>query len=161
MKKNDINKLIIIIIILLLLIAIELILLSTSSKVSFSNGTTDKKKSEKQVDLKAVEKRSQDEEAFTEILGYGQIKINKDYPNIYLSNSESNGVYLSYEVFCDDKILYTSELISPGKMETFDIYSCLDAGKHKLIYKINSYDLNTHEIYWSGIKQEQEVLIEK
>ena len=162
MEKKSIDRLILLIVVLLLIIVIELIILFCNSKVNFSNGKTNKEVSKTQENLKLLEDRNNnDESGFTEIMGYGEIKVNKDYPYIYLSNSENNGVFLSYDIFCDDKKLYSSELISPGKMETFDIYSCLDAGKHTLIYNINSYDLETHEAYWSGIKQEQEIFIEK
>ena len=93
-----------------------------------------------------------------EIVGYGQLEIDSDNPNINLINSSDNNVYLSFDVLYNDEVLYKTNLISPGQMEQYDIYSKLDAGQHTLTYSINVYDTNEN-ILWSGIQQEQMVLI--
>ena len=93
-----------------------------------------------------------------EIVGYGQLEINKDNPNINLINSSENNVYLSFDVLYDDEILYKTGLISPGQMEQCNVYNKLDAGQYTLTYSINVYDINEN-ILWSGIQQEQKILI--
>lgn len=160
-KKKTEKKLVIIALILLLIIILELIILINrrNSEVLITNGTTSKQLSSKQVDLSLRNFVEENDNAYTEIQGYGLITINSKNPYLYLTNPETNNVYLSFDVTYADNVLYSSGLIEPGKMEQFDIYSCLDAGKHTLIYSINSYDLDTKEIYWSGIKQEQEIYI--
>ena len=161
MNRKERNLRIIIIIILIIIVILDLLLLLDKEKVKIFNGESSREVSDKEVTLEKIRKENKDREAFTEITGYGQITLDKDYPDICLMNSENNNVYLSYDVYCDNQKLYSTGLIHPGKMETCDIYSCLDAGKHTLIYKINSYDLDTKQIYWSGIKQEQNILINK
>lgn len=93
-----------------------------------------------------------------EIVGYGELEINKDYPNINLINSSENNVYLSFDVLYNNEVLYKTNLISPGRMEQYDIYHKLDAGQHTLTYSINVYDQDEN-ILWSGIQQEQKILI--
>jgi len=75
-----------------------------------------------------------------------------------LINSSENNVYLSFDVLYKDESLYKTGLISPGQMEQYNIYNKLDAGQHTLTYSINVYDTNEN-ILWSGIQQEQEILI--
>ena len=95
-----------------------------------------------------------------EIVGYGQLEIDDSNPNINLINSSENNVYLSFDVLYNNEVLYKTNLISPGQMEQYDIYSKLDAGQHTLTYSINVYDVNEN-ILWSGIQQEQMILIKK
>ncbi|MDO4940921.1 MAG: hypothetical protein Q4E33_04435 [Erysipelotrichaceae bacterium] len=164
MEKKKLDKRLVTILVLLVIIIIELIILMflRARGTIISNGTSDKTVSQNQCDIEMVNINPQDDEGideYTELVGYGQVSISKDYPYLYLQNPQDNEVYLSFDVTYNDEVLYSSDLIEPGKMEKFDIYSCLDAGKHTLIYSISSYDLDTKETYWSGIKQEQEILI--
>ena len=101
------------------------------------------------------------EEGYTEVMGFGCLDIDKDYPFIYLINPEDNEVYLSFDVYKDEDMLYSSDLIEPGMMEEFNIYECLNAGKHTLTYSIASYDMKNKALLWSGIKQKQEISITK
>lgn len=103
---------------------------------------------------------SRDEEYF-EIVGYGELEINVSNRNLNLINSKDNNVYLKFAVFYDDELLYSTKLIEPGKMEQYDVYSNLDAGKHTLTYSIDVIDMKTKVTTWSGIKQEQEIFIKK
>ncbi|MBQ0036649.1 MAG: hypothetical protein KBT35_07005 [Firmicutes bacterium] len=164
MEKKKLDKRLVTILVLLMIIIIELIILMflRGRGVTISNGTSDKTVSQNQCDIETVNMNPTENEGideYTELVGYGQVSINKDNPYLYLQNPETNEVYLSFDVTYNDEVLYSSGLIEPGKMEKFDIYSSLDAGKHTLIYSISSYDLETKEKYWSGIKQEQEILI--
>ena len=161
MKKIKIDKKILMLTLLLLIIICELVILigGNNNDVVISNGITKKTVSSSQETTYIPERTK--EEAYTELVGYGLITIDENNPYIYLSNPEENGVYLSFVVNNDGNEIYETQLIEPGKMEKFDIYSCLNAGKHTLIYNINSYDLDSKELYWSGIKQEQEIIVNK
>ena len=99
-----------------------------------------------------------DDEYF-ELVGFGELEINDSNPYINLINPSKNQVYLSFDVIYNDEQLYSSNLIEPGKMEQYNIYECLDAGEHTLTYSINVYDINNKEPLWTGIQQEQELII--
>lgn len=114
--------------------------------------------SQKEVEAKNPQLLSKGNNETFEIVGFGQLEIDKDNPNINLINSSDNSVYLSFDVLCNDEVLYKTNLISPGQMEQYDIYSKLDAGQHTLTYSIDVYDANEN-ILWSGIQQEQMILI--
>lgn len=114
--------------------------------------------SDKQISAEEPNLLSSSNQDTFEIIGYGQLEIDKDYPNINLINSSENNVYLSFDVLYNDESLYKTGLISPGQMEQYNIYNKLDAGQHTLTYSINVYDTNEN-ILWSGIQQEQEILI--
>lgn len=102
--------------------------------------------------------RSQDNDYF-ELVGFGQLEINNENPYINLINPSKNQVYLSFDVIYNDESIYSSNLIEPGKMEQYNIYECLDAGEHKVIYSINVYDIENKQPLWTGIQQEQELII--
>lgn len=102
---------------------------------------------------------STSEQEYFELQGFGQLEINETNRNINLINPKGNKVYLSYKVLDGDNVLYETELIEPGKMIQFDIYSCLNAGEHTITYSIDVYDISTKVMLWSGIKQEQDLLI--
>ena len=99
------------------------------------------------------------EQSYFELQGFGQLEISISNPFINLINPKGNEVYLSYKVLDGETVLYTTELIEPGKMIQFDIYRCLDAGEHTITYSIDVYDISSNKILWSGIKQEQDLLI--
>ena len=103
----------------------------------------------------------EEEEAYTELMGFGCLELDENEPFIYLINPPDNSVYLHYEVFCEGHRLYQSGLIEPGKMEDFDAYGNLDAGEHTLTYSISSYDLKNRSVLWSGVQQNQDILIRK
>lgn len=162
MKKIKLDKRILMLTLLLTIIICELVILigSNNNDVVISNGVTKKTISTNQ-ETTYIPEKTKKEEAYTELVGYGLITIDEINPYIYLSNPEENNVYLSFIVSNDGDEIYETQLIQPGKMEKLDIYSCLNAGKHTLIYSINSYDLDSKELYWSGIKQEQEIIVNK
>ena len=100
-------------------------------------------------------------EEYFELVGFGQLEINKDNPCVNLINPSDNSVYLSFDVIYNDKSLYQTELIEPGQMEQYDVYSCLDAGEHTITYSINVYDITDQKPLWTGIQQEQELIVIK
>ncbi len=117
--------------------------------------------SEQQKDIVLPTEKDDLDDAYTELMGFGRLELDRNDPFIYLINPSDNQVYLSFDMIYIDEVLYKSDLISPGKMEEFDIYSCLDAGEHRLTYLISSYDMNDKSVLWSGVQQDQDILIRK
>jgi len=99
-----------------------------------------------------------DDEYF-ELVGFGKLELNYTNQNLNLINPSENRVYLSFDVIYNDKTLYSTGLIEPGKMEQYNAYSGLDAGEHTILYSINVYDMENKNPLWTGIKQEQEIII--
>ena len=133
-----------------------LILNSRNSIIS-----TDKDVSNSQSSIDFDLNHHDEEESYTELMGFGCLEISENYPFVYLINPDDNEVYLSFDVYEDEDLLYSSDLIEPGMMEELDIFDRLNAGKHILIYSITSYDMANRAVLWSGIKQNQEILIIK
>ena len=117
--------------------------------------------SSSQLDASNPNLTKSDDDQYFELVGFGQLEINKDNPYINLINPSENSVYLRFDVIYNDNVLYSTKLIEPGKMEQYDIYSCLDAGEHTITYSINVYDLIDKSPLWTGIEQEQEIQIKK
>ncbi len=115
--------------------------------------------SDRQKDFADPADRKTEEETYTELMGFGCLELDENEPFVYLINPPDNSVYLRFEVFCEKEKLYQSDLIEPGKMEDFDAYSRLDAGQHTLTYSISSYDLKDRSLLWSGVRQNQDILI--
>ena len=162
--KKEKNRIIIITlaILLLLFLSITIYLVVKRNSASFITNYTDENASSKQVEINLKERvDSNEDEGFTEIVGYGEISLYPDYPFIYLVNPANNTVYLKFDVIYRDQVLYTSGLISPGMMESFNVVNVLGAGKHSLTYEISTYDLDTRERLMTGIKQNQDVYIKK
>ena len=160
-QKQSKRKLIIILMFILILIMslfIIWLLVNFSDRKTIK---TDKEVSDTQSSIDFDPDHHHKEEGYTEVMGFGCLDIDKDFPFIYLINPEGNEVYLSFDVYEDEEMLYSSKLIEPGKMEEFNIYECLNAGKHTLTYSIASFDMNDKTVLWSGIKQKQEISITK
>ena len=95
----------------------------------------------------------------TKIIGDDLDYLSKNNPYIYLRNDKDNSVYLQFDVCENDEVVYSSNLIEPGKLEQINICSLLSTGEHKLVYHITSYDLESHKILLSGIKQIKNITI--
>lgn len=154
-EEKKLKRIVIIIIILILLIVIGgLIIIINSNNLSnvleISNNQIEA--------ANPIRTNSVDEEYF-ELVGFGQLELNDSNRNLNLINPSENSVYLSFDVIYNDDVLYQTKLIEPGKMEQYDVYSCLDAGKHTITYSINVYDIDDQKPLWKGIKQEQEIII--
>lgn len=159
-KRSKVYIYIILIILLLLLLGCliaYLILSHRNNNIIFS--IRDVSDTQSEIDLN--HNHHKNEEAYTELMGFGCLDIDESYPFIYLINPDSNEVYLSFDVYENDNLLYNSNLIEPGKMEGFNVFESLDAGKHSLTYSIASYNLQNKAVLWSGIKQNQEINIYK
>ena len=157
-KQNKKDLLTIILVILLLLIGVSV---AQIFRHGISDNIIDLGISESQETINYDINHHNNDSDYTELMGFGCLDINKDYPFAYLINPEGNEVYLSFDVYEDDKLLYSSKLIEPGMMEQFNAYDCLNAGRHNLIYSITSYDLGNKSVLWSNIRQNQELLIVK
>ena len=162
MEKQRQSKRKTIIILMLIIILIMIVFISYLLIKGYGRNVfiSDKEVSENQSEID-LDIDHHKEEGYTEVMGFGCLDIDKDYPFIYLINPESNEVYLSFEVYKDEDMLYSSALIEPGMMEEFNIYECLNAGKHTLTYSIASYDMKNKALLWSGIKQKQDISITK
>ncbi|MBQ2584798.1 MAG: hypothetical protein II568_06435 [Erysipelotrichaceae bacterium] len=163
MKEKRQSKITIIVIILcLILLALSgLSLVLSLRSMKLSEQCCQMKVSETQSDYVNPLDQQQDEETYTELMGFGCLDVDTNSPFIYLINPSDNEVYLSFDVLYEGRSLYKSDLIAPGKMEQFDICSVLDAGKHTLTYSISSYDLNDKKVLWAGVQQNQDVSIRK
>ena len=117
--------------------------------------------SQDQTDIVLPTEKKDLEDAYTELMGFGVLELDRNDPFIYLINPSDNQVYLSFDVIYNNEVLYNSDLIAPGKLESFDVYSCLDAGEHTLTYSISSYDMADRSILWAGVQQYQDILIRK
>ena len=97
----------------------------------------------------------------TEIVGFDNLLVDANNPSIYLVNPKANTVYLQYDIYYNDKIIYSTDLIPPDRMMEIELYSILPAGNNELIYMIDSFDLETQEECLSNIKQIVKVKVEK
>lgn len=158
MKTKKLYCLTITIIGLCILIGIGGVVLYTSKQESnYVEATISKS----QISADSPKLTSNEDDEYFELMGFGQLEINEQYPNLNMINPSENKVYLSFDVIYNDNVLYSTELIEPGMMEQFDIYSCLDAGEHTITYSIDVYDIDNMDPLWNGIKQEQEIIIKK
>ena len=158
MENKVSKKLTVIIIGLIILILIALGFLFVSFK---GLNTTKFELSNNQIDANNPNLINKVDDQYFELVGFGRLEINNDNRNLNLINPSNNTVYLSFDVIYDNESLYQTKFIEPGKMEVFDIYSCLNAGEHTITYSINVYDLVDQKPLWTGIKQEQEIIIKK
>ncbi|MBQ6217261.1 MAG: hypothetical protein IJK53_07730 [Erysipelotrichaceae bacterium] len=159
-RKQTKQTIIIILLVTLLLLTGVSIYLSIRALIS-SRECCEMKVSDTQSDyVNPLDNKTQ-EDAYTELMGFGRLELDLNSPFIYLINPPGNEVYLSFDVLYEGESLYKSDLIEPGKMEDFDICSVLDAGEHTLTYLISSYDLQDKTVLWSGVQQDQDILIRK
>ena len=152
--------------IIMILLCILLLIMGTGLFILFRSysrlsKSCELKVSQDQEDIVLPTEKKDLEDAYTELMGFGCLELDVNEPFIYLINPSDNQVYLSFDVIYNDETLYKSDLIAPGKMESFDVYSCLNAGEHTLTYSISSYDLNNKAVLWAGVRQNQDVLIRK
>lgn len=91
--------------------------------------------------------------------GHGEILVNSKYPYVVLENVQGNNVYLRYSVYYEDELLLTTDLISPGMCEKFDIYKLFKPGSYTLDYYVSAYDMNSRTPYWSNVNIKQKIQI--
>lgn len=161
--KNKRIKILFIIIFILILLIVSIIVFADKliKKDELVNTDPQLTVSQNQVEATTPNLNRHTESEYFELQGFGTLDINKNNPYINLINPQDNDIYLSFEVTYEDKVLYSTKLIEPGLMEQFDIFNCLDAGEHTLIYLIDVYDMPNKNVLWSGIKQQQQIAITK
>lgn len=93
------------------------------------------------------------------LAGHGEILINSKYPYVRLENSPGNDVYLRYAVYYDNKLLVTTDLISPGMCEKFNVFNLFEAGSYTLDYYVSAFDLESRIPYWSNVNIKQKIQI--
>lgn len=78
------------------------------------------------------------------IPGYDSINIpaNTKDVKITLPNPEDNECYFKFELIVDDKTIYTSKLVEPGRaINQLELTETLDRGEYDLLIKISPYSL--------------------
>ena len=160
MELRKKTKNIIIIILMIIIIGLLMKLRTFNNHSQFSSEFTDLDVSSKQDIIHDIKPKTEENE-YTNFVGYGLLKLSKDYPNIYLVNEGNNTVYMQFDVYQDQNLIYSSALVEPGKMESVDVYHMLEAGEHDLIYLISTYDIKTKELCMTGVKQQQTVNVVK
>lgn len=167
MKKKDIKNNSLFIIVIGILVVVVLILSyllfskNNQNNITLNNTTTDLSISETQSEITDITNKEQAETEYTNFIGYGELLIDSENPNVYLQNPEDNTVFMQFDVKYKDEIIYTSDLIAPGKQDIVNVFDICEAGKHKLNYIITTYDVNTKELCMAGINQEQEINVVK
>lgn len=78
-----------------------------------------------------------------EIAGYTNLLVTSEHQSIDLINTDKNTVYQQYIIYLDDKELFDSKLIAPGKQVAWNAYEGLDAGNYVLDFSISTYDIET------------------
>jgi len=156
-KKKERNILLIIILILLLIsLCISLIYIFQNKDDIFAENSLLKIK-----EFSTEEKQSYIEEYegdYTELVGYGKVTITSKRPYLYLENVKDNQVYLQFDVYNSNELIYSSQLIQPGDFDSLNVYELLPKGEYVLTYKVTTFDINTQAELLS-LMQEQEINI--
>ena len=59
-----------------------------------------------------------------------------------MPNPEDNECYFKFELIVDDKTIYTSKLVEPGRaINQLELTETLDRGEYDLLIKISPYSL--------------------
>lgn len=80
----------------------------------------------------------------TEIPLYVSFNLDKE-ETINLSNPISNTVDFKYEIYEDNNLLFSTNYIKPGNVETITMSNYISTGEHNLIFKIRCF-LNETEV---------------
>lgn len=78
-----------------------------------------------------------------EIAGYTNLLVTTDHQSIDLINTDKNTVYQQYKIYLEDKELFDSKLIAPGKQVAWNAYEVLESGNYMLNFEISTYDVET------------------
>lgn len=93
-----------------------------------------------------------------DIPGYMDMNLNSEKPAVNLTNPKGNTVYFIYHLFEGDNEFYSTDAIKPGEMVTCDVKSLLGEGTHRVLFQIDTYDVETESVC-NGAKQEVSVTI--
>lgn len=97
----------------------------------------------------------------TEIIGYENVVLSAQEPYVYIVNAKNNTVYLKYDIYLNDRLLSSTDLIPPNKMVEVELFSKLDAGDYQLRYQIESYDLEDSEECLANVTQLVKISVDK
>lgn len=79
------------------------------------------------------------------IPGYSDLYVSNEAKTIKLVNDVENTVYLQYNIYEGDSLVYESQAIKPGNMLEADLYSLFTQGEHELRLQINTFDVDTQQ----------------
>ena len=78
-----------------------------------------------------------------EIPGYSNQVVSKKNQEIALGNPNNNDVYFIYHIYQNDEEIYTTDLISPGRACSWNVYEQLNKGTYSLTFTVNTFDMET------------------
>ncbi len=93
----------------------------------------------------------------TDIPLYVSFNLTKNDSKINLSNPQNNSVDFIYEIYCEDKLVLSTEKIAPGSQNTIDMSQYLESGEYDLLFKIRCF-LNDTEV--NGTEEPVKVVME-
>lgn len=158
-KENKEKKKIILLIVPLLIIIFCLIGYIIYSQTIASKESPEYKTSGIQVAIGTKDEKSDTEQRMTKIIGDNLNNIDYYHQYIYLQNDPDNHVFLQFDIYEGEELLYSSNLIEPNNMERINVYKMLDKGPHTLNYFITSHSLEDMSVMLSGIKQIKKIYI--
>lgn len=94
------------------------------------------------------------------VAGYDDTLIDSKNPNITLMNLDTNYAYLQFELISNDKTVYASGLVAPGKQLDVNLFKVLGKGDYKLTIRTNFVSMNDGESFLNNTEQEIRVLVE-
>lgn len=94
------------------------------------------------------------------IPGFDNLSLTEKYPKVKLINPQENTVYLIYNIYNGDDVVFQTDAIKPGNMVEADLYSKLNAGTYTLTFNISTYDYET-QVPCNGTTQAVKVTIQK
>lgn len=81
------------------------------------------------------------------IPGYSQLYVDSKNCLVSLINPTSNDVYFKYIIEINDSVIYSSNMIKPGKSLNINLFEKLKKGTYIANFKIETYDMVTMEKY--------------
>lgn len=75
----------------------------------------------------------------TEIPVYMFFNLTKKHSEIHLSNPKNNTVDFVYELYYEDKLIYTSDKINPGNYSIVKMNDYLSVGESNVLFKIRCF----------------------
>lgn len=97
----------------------------------------------------------------TQYSAFSKYVVNNKQPYVFLVNNAVNNVYMQFDVYNNDDLLWSSKLVSPDHMETLNVYNILDEGEYNLDYSISTYRLDDMKPIRTGVHITQEIIVSK
>lgn len=93
----------------------------------------------------------------TDIPLYVSFNLTKSESKINLSNPEGNTVDFVYEIYNEEKLLFSTDKIIPGSQNTVDMSQYLESGEYNLVFKIRCF---LGELEVNGTEEPVKVVME-